>query len=189
MKTAIVLHHSADSSREDQYEKVWNYHNNGAPRSNGTLKWPKGHGIQYAKFIERNGYIIAGRKEHEETWHAGRINYLSIAICLAGDFRTQNPTDAQVNTLVEIVNELKSRHPIQHIYNHYEVRPTTCPGMDLVGVYEREMLVRNLIPNKPIASKIRSLRRGIRRAIAPVKHLLEKQLSRFLGRVARLDHN
>jgi len=188
MKTALVLHHTADRSTLDQYHKVKEYHNSGAPRGNGTLRWPSGHGIQYCKFIERDGIIMSGRKEHELTWHAGRINRISIGICLAGDFRLERPTNAQINSLVEIINELKHRHPIQHIYNHNEVRPTSCPVSDLVSLYEQEMILRGLSTKSAIAMRIRSLKRGMARATLPIRFLLQKQMDRLLKRIEAQDH-
>ena len=187
-KTIIVLHHTADRSEGDQYQKVYDYHNAGAPDENGKLKWPKGYGIQYVYFIEQSGKKIKGRREEELTWHAGRVNESSIAVCLAGDFRVQEPTSTQLESMFGVINDLKRRHPIKHIYNHYEVRPTKCPAIDLVNLYEREMAVRNMKPMSYAAAEIRRTKRAINRSTGTLRESLKRRLDRIFGRLEQKDH-
>lgn len=137
MKTAIIVHHSGDSSKGDQYDKIRRYHNAGAGG-----KWPAGYGIQYAFLIEKSGIVKQGRQEGDITWHSGTAywNKRAIAICLAGDFTKEQPRLAQILALAQLVAELQARWgiPEKNILNHYEVRKTRCPGINFRPVIRDE---------------------------------------------------
>jgi N-acetyl-anhydromuramyl-L-alanine amidase AmpD len=156
MKTKLVLHHTGSTNQPPQYDGVWTYHNSGAGG-----KWPEGYGIQYAYFIERDGIIMQGREEEELTWHAGsyKFNNESIAICLAGDFTREDPTNAQLKSLKDLMIDIQRRRGISNdsIYLHREVRQTACPGQDL------RKLIEEKFPNKTLDQRIVQLQKGAER--------------------------
>lgn len=131
-KNALVLHHTDDPSPKPQFAKVYAYHDAGAGK-----KWPPGHGIQYPKFIEKDGRLVETGDESRVTWHAGNAYYneCGIAVCLAGDFTREAPTPAQLDSLVKVATDLQNRWgiPDNRIFLHREVRDggTQCPGTDL----------------------------------------------------------
>jgi len=67
--------------------------------------------------------------------HSDYLNYISIGICLVGDFNRDLPTRAQYEALDEIIRYLRQR--VGKIDGHYSIvlghkeinpRPTDCPG-------------------------------------------------------------
>lgn len=181
MKDTIVPHHTADSTQGDQYRKTYAYHDNGAPRADGTLKWNPGLGIQYHFFIEKTGKLVTERREDDLLYHAGKWNYRSIAICFAGNFLEEAPTLAQIETYVNLVNELKERHDIKFIMNHYEIRQTSCPIIDLRSVYENEMKRRALVITGPSfwRREYRKVARQLRDATYRAGQALERKQERL----------
>ena len=175
MKTKVVLHHTADSSTEPQYDKVWKYHDSGAGG-----KWPKGHGIQYAYFLERDGVIMKGRNEGETTWHSGKwlMNKMSIAICLAGDFTKQNPTREQTRSLKLVLTDIQKRRGISNnsVLLHREVKSTSCPGVDL-----RKFIVEDF-PDDTLKKRIVQLQKAKKRAKPRRRRILHRLLRRLLIR-------
>src|SRR3990167_1085185 len=120
----LIFHHSADSTKGEQFLKTQAYHNAGAPKD-GVLQWDTGLGIQYHVFIERNGITLT-RDTDAILYHAGDWNYRSVGICFAGDLRYENLTDAQIDAGVAIVGILQQNYPIKYQFNHYEIRNTQC---------------------------------------------------------------
>ena len=131
LKRHIVLHHTADDSEGQQYQKVWDYHNR---------RWYQ-HGIAYHYFIERSGFVIQGRRENSIGYHCGRwmMNVRSIGVCLAGDFTKEKPTDKQIETLANLLTWITERRHINWrrcVHLHWEIKPTACPGVDLRDLAE-----------------------------------------------------
>jgi hypothetical protein len=67
--------------------------------------------------------------------HSDYLNYISIGICLVGDFNRDLPTEAQYGALDELIRYLRQR--VGKIDGHYSTvrahkeinpRPTDCPG-------------------------------------------------------------
>jgi hypothetical protein len=143
MKDTLVIHHSADSSTGNQYAKTFSYHNSGAGG-----KWPAGHGIQYAFFIERSGEVIQGKTEDATTWHAGKwlMNVRSIAICLGGNFTKEKPTNKQLDSMYRLVTQLQLKYniPDSRILKHSDVRATACPAFDVKGEIRKRRLADRL---------------------------------------------
>jgi N-acetyl-anhydromuramyl-L-alanine amidase AmpD len=77
-------------------------------------------------------------------------NEFGIGICLVGNFEKAPPTAAQVKTLVELLQHLRSRHGIadEDIVGHGQVKGTACPGKAFPwsDIYTRLALTR---PNLP----------------------------------------
>lgn len=178
MKDTLVYHHTADASPGKQYDKTYAYHDAGAPRENGELKWPKGHGIQYPVFIEQDGEIIWGDID-ALFWHAGDWNVRAIGICFAGDKRFQPLTDAQIDALVEVTDTLLQKKPITLIMNHYEIRPTSCPILDIRSIYKREKRRREVrLTPMNIRSHMRMLARLAKDSVGEVRDMRLRALER-----------
>ena len=60
----IILHHTADASREPQFDKVNNYH-----RDKWNFRSSLGKYMGYTYFIERDGTLIKARADTEEGAH------------------------------------------------------------------------------------------------------------------------
>lgn len=126
LKTTLFLHHSADASEQPQFTKTYDYHNRGAPRADGSLKWPVGNGIQYHYFIEKLGERFDGKPPDLTAWHSNNPywNKNALAVCLAGDLTKQTPSEAQLASLFALWKSLA----YCTIKLHKEVRDTSCPG-------------------------------------------------------------
>lgn len=57
-------------------------------------------------------------------------NRFGIGICLVGDFRKTEPTEAQIDALVRLVRRLRFAYgiPADRVVPHDFVKPTICPG-------------------------------------------------------------
>lgn len=83
-----------------------------------THDWP---GIGYSYVIEPNGDILFCNPINWRTYHVGNSNNFSIGICLTGDFRTEEPTDAQKRSLKRLVDRLQKEYSqINRIRSHHE---------------------------------------------------------------------
>jgi len=165
-----VVHHTADTTQGDQFEKTQAYHNAGAGG-----KWKKGYGIQYHRFIEKDGTIIFAKAYDKVTWHSGSTawNVKSVAWCLAGNFMKEEPTEAQLKALFEI---WKAEN-FPPLVGHNEIRPlpTQCPAFDF-----REAL--DSLRLGDLAKRLRIATSALQR----VKGLRLASLLRFIDRVKRI---
>jgi len=104
-------------------------------------------GIGYHWLIRRDGEINAGRNEDERGAHVLKHNNGSIGVCLAGgrgstavDDPYDHYTAEQMASLTSLIEQIKGRHPIEHVRGHNEVAKKACPGFDVadwLGVIER----------------------------------------------------
>lgn len=136
----IIIHHSADSSTENQAEKIDAYHKSlGFPRSEIGLYG----GYHY--LIERNGYIFEYRNETEIGAHDKDENINSIGICLAGNFNLETPTTAQCTALSSVLDRLlRDWHiPISRIEPHRWGDTTDCPGLRLDDAWAQRLYIKN----------------------------------------------
>src|SRR3990167_7020109 len=172
----LCLHHSDIPGEAPQYDRIREYHHRGAPNKAGKKKWPAGYGCQYAFGIEKSGEIIQANEESRITWHAGTFywNQRSIAVCLAGSFPKEKPTDHQLKALASLYNVLSKRWGIipDNVLNHRDVRKTDCPGINL-----KELLF--IWRNKMIEEKIDHLKIVISRTEPPRKNALLRLLQRL----------
>ena len=124
----IIIHHTADSSNLEQFDKVNNWHK--------TQQFPRsslGYYCGYHAFIERNGKTTFARMYDEIGAHTLGENRESVGICLAGNFDVEQPTEAQKNQLTQICMSLMTFYkiPINRIYGHRDFRQTSCPGKNI----------------------------------------------------------
>ena len=165
----MAIHHSAINDEKPQFDRIKIYHNNGA-----SGKWPKGYGIQYHAFIERTGERITSYNIDHITWHSGsqEWNRKSFAVCLAGDFRYQQPTEAQLGSLFGIWKD--QGYPV--IVYHKDIRPepTACPGnFPFVEELERRRMLS-------LQNDLRLAERALQRFEGTSRGNL---LKRFIGRL------
>ena len=144
----IVVHHSATSgggaaafARYHVFEKGWRslaYH------------FVIGNGTQTA-----DGEIEVGPRwrAQEAGSHAGvpEYNEHGIGICLVGDFRTQQPTDLQMQSLEALARYLMKGYgiPPESVLGHGECpgAATECPGPNFPADQFRQLLRRPAPPS------------------------------------------
>ncbi|WNF36655.1 N-acetylmuramoyl-L-alanine amidase [Bacillaceae bacterium IKA-2] len=149
-KEDIAIHHSLTRAElsGSNAEGYANYHVN-------SLDWP---GIGYHFVIEKDGTIKWCNDVSLRTYHVGNYNNQSVGICLSGDFRTDQPTEAQKSSLIDLVNALKRDLPnYKRILGHsdypgYEWKQ--CPVLDWREILETKKL------EKPKADETYTIKRG-----------------------------
>lgn len=124
-KTHLIVHQSLTLS--GSAESYANYHID-------THGWA---GIAYHFVIEKDGTTKWCNDLGVVSYHAGNANIYSVGVSLTGDFRTQNPTDAQYESFYRLIAVLKKELNItdnKRIIGHQEA-PTyiwkQCPGLDM----------------------------------------------------------
>jgi len=132
----LVLHHTATES--DSMASIDQAHR--------RRKDPQGKswlGIGY-HFVIGNGHGMEdGHVEPTFRWrkqlrgaHAGvgRYNDEGIGICLVGNFEDDRPTDKQFAAAKQLVGALRKQYGIhrENIVGHNQVKPTHCPGKNLL---------------------------------------------------------
>ncbi|MGL5460730.1 MAG: N-acetylmuramoyl-L-alanine amidase [Cetobacterium sp.] len=85
-------------------------------------------GIGYHYFVRKDGSIWRGRPEWAVGAHCPTANTNSIGICLEGAFMVEEPTQAQLKALGELVGDIDKRYGRMAIYGHKELYSTDCPG-------------------------------------------------------------
>ena len=124
----IILHHTASSRDRTSEEDVENWHKVRFPISS------LGSYIGYHYLILGNGQIIQARRDNEIGMHS-IPNDGKIGIALCGNFTANEvPSDAQLNSLEQLLNKLKSIYNLQNkdIFAHRELNKTECPGDNLM---------------------------------------------------------
>jgi hypothetical protein len=134
----ITIHHSGTQSKPDKsaFDKIrglqkFSQHENTLDNGKTKPVWPD---IPYHFYIVSSGEILEGRElkyvgdtntEYDPTGH--------ILICLEGSFQTEQPTEAQMKSLREIVPWLTQKYkvPFDKIGGHKDYASTTCPGKNL----------------------------------------------------------
>jgi hypothetical protein len=139
--THIAVHHSA--TKTGSAEIYARFHTN-------DLNWP---GIGYHFVIEKDGIIKWTNNLQVVSYHVGNSNRKAAGVCLTGDFREQEPTQAQWNSLFELLKCLMNELSLSHdsVWGHsqfpgYETK--ACPCIDMAWV--RQQLVKPAaIASKP----------------------------------------
>ncbi|ELC8385962.1 N-acetylmuramoyl-L-alanine amidase [Clostridium perfringens] len=96
-------------------------------------RWHKGNrwsGIGYNYFIRKEGSVWAGRPENAIGAHTIGQNSSSIGICLEGAFMREKPTRAQLNSLYELIADIRARRGNLPVYGHKDFNNTDCPGIN-----------------------------------------------------------
>lgn len=112
----VIIHHTASADVPASTIHQWHL-NQG---------WS---GIGYHFVVRANGTIERGRPELAIGAHSGPAgNGDSIGIVLTGNFETGKPTEEQMNALVELIKDLRSRYGNLSVIGHKDVVATACPG-------------------------------------------------------------
>lgn len=131
MKKLLILHHSAVSriKAPSQFYAINNYH-----KQKWNMKSCKGYYHGYTHYLGTNGVITQTRCLDEEGMHTIGYNKSGhIAICLAGDFNVELPSDKQIASLRAFIQE----HEQYEVKFHRELQKNrTCPGI----LFTREWL-------------------------------------------------
>jgi N-acetylmuramoyl-L-alanine amidase len=167
----IILHHTALNTERHQFQEIYAMH---------IKRWGRG---AYHWFIERDGTVIAGVPEEKIGYHAGEHNPQSIGICLAGDLRYQKPTDSQIVSMCQVVRDVQARYgiPDQRIFLHKEVRPTSCPVINL-----RSYILYAQPEYSPEAQEkriMKAITRATARGLLSVRDSLVRTLERMRSRL------
>lgn len=117
----IIVHHVGIPSGEVSAQQIHDAH-----LANG---WA---GIGYHYVIHKDGTIDRGRPLATVGAHAEGHNYNSIGINVTGNFEEEIPTDAQLQSLEQLIAALCRLYGItptdQTIIGHRDVNSTDCPG-------------------------------------------------------------
>lgn len=94
----------------------------------------KGIGYHYVVYLD--GSIHKGRDESEIGAHCLGHNANSIGVCYIGGMTKDNKypkdtrTDAQKQSLLNLLKELKKKYPSATIHGHREFSSKACPSFD-----------------------------------------------------------
>ena len=97
--------------------------------------------IGYHYVIELDGSIHKGREESAVGAHCSGQNANSIGICYVGgvakDGKTPKDTrtEAQKQSLIELLTKLKAKYPHAIIYGHRDFAAKACPSFDAKHEY------------------------------------------------------
>ena len=144
--THIAVHHSA--TKTGSAEAYSRYHVS-------ELGWP---GIGYHFVIEKDGIIKWTNNLQTVSYHVGNSNKKAIGICLTGDFKEEQPTPLQWQSLFELLKKLllELNLGFDNVWGHsqfpgYETK--ACPCIDMV--YVRQQLNKpSIIKPKPANNQI-----------------------------------
>lgn len=121
--TVIAVHHSGDGGAkkateiESKHMSEWNWDD-----------------VGYHYLIAPDGKIYEGRKIYYKGSHVGGANTGKIGILVMGDFHHQlldfddDPTTAQINSLVALSKTLKKEFQITTLGGHRDWTDSVCPG-------------------------------------------------------------
>ena len=140
----VTLHHSGtrfDSLESgvtaSQLRSIQHHHQ----ASNG---WAD---IAYHYVVDRAGRIWEGRSLCWQGAHAGNheLNRGNIGVCVLGDYRSQQLTQAQTDSLLRLFESIRTKYTISRsrFYTHREIREqnqagsTICPGNELTHLMQR----------------------------------------------------
>lgn len=98
--------------------------------------------IGYHYVVRRDGTLEVGRPVDAVGAHVTGKNSVSVGICLVGgvasDKRTpeMNYTNAQMQTLRTLIDQLRQRYPSAVVAGHREFAAKACPCFDVRAWYE-----------------------------------------------------
>lgn len=130
--TKIIVHHSA-SPHTQSVEVIENYHL--------SLGW---EGVGYHYLITWEGEVWKGRPEHYHGAHCKGQNNNSIGICLIGNFSQETPSNAQIDALRGLLDDICSRYSISKIEPHRAYANKDCYGTNLADDWASKLLDSSL---------------------------------------------
>lgn len=177
----IVIHHSVTPQTMGQVEAlniILNAHKKPKPGLPNGLAYDGN--ITYHRVIG-SGWKANTRPENTVGYHAGNkdVNERSVAVCMIGDFRTDQLNAYQKEQLLGTLKEWMQRYgiPRANIKLHKEVRipvnSTVCPGPNITqGVVD--MLLSEADMSEEQAKRIEELITQVKRLQAEVRKLTEQ---------------
>lgn len=130
----IVVHHTDSSRDKTTIAAINSWHQKRWPKFKSEL----GYFIGYHFVITGDGKITRTRNDHEEGAHTETADYMnlkSIGICLTGNFENEQPSDAQLSSLENLITELKTTYQQitdDHVSYHGAFDDTKCCGKNLI---------------------------------------------------------
>lgn len=135
----IIVHHTATSraAAPKQFFAVNAYHRDTKDTDGNFLYHfgePSSLGYYggYHIFIEPDGTELRYREDWEQGAHTKGQNLNSLAVCMAGNFDVELPTEAQIKTLVKRIKEWQKKYNISNtqFFNvpHRKFSPKSCYG-------------------------------------------------------------
>ena len=125
----VVVHHVGDITRDVSAEEI-----HGWQLNNG---WA---GIGYHYVIRKDGSIERGRPRTAIGSHCYGSNSVSLGICVVGDFMQEEPNDAQLDSLKNLLADLMDIYMLEPsretIVGHYEKCETSCPGDNMKSLLD-----------------------------------------------------
>lgn len=181
----IYVHHTAvsRSKQAKQFLPVNDYHKK---TFGDYCKSSMGYHGGYTIFIEPDGTEYRYREDNEETCATKGYNTRSVAVCLAGHFDIEAPTDAQIATLKTRIKKWQDKYdiPDNEIYPHRAVANKTCYGSSLPDNWvqknvladppedtEREKEVIDLAKRKALQNTINLLIIEVQKLIRQITNL------------------
>lgn len=134
----LVVHHTATvyngTTIEDMKREIDKFN-----RIHKEKDWGGGAraaSVTYHYFVDPMGRVLQVNNDNEITWHAQEANPTSIAICVLGNYETQEPTMGLQYGLRDLVNHLAEKHGLSvqdDLFWHNEVQQaaTLCCGRNL----------------------------------------------------------
>jgi N-acetyl-anhydromuramyl-L-alanine amidase AmpD len=116
-------------------------HHSALPLSDGPREIQRKHrrrgfaDIGYHFVIDAEGRIYAGRDVSVRGAHTGGHNTGTLGVVLLGNFETQTPTEAQLESLRRLGRTLRDTYALTHLAGHRDFQPgvTVCPGQQLAA--------------------------------------------------------
>ena len=121
----ITWHHSADASPGQQLGKI-----NASHKGRGFPFSSLGYFVGYHYLVEKDGSVVQTRKDNEIGAHTLNQNADNLGICMAGNFVTELPTDAQLAAFLRLAESLLVNYKLhfRDMHPHRFYKATACPG-------------------------------------------------------------
>ncbi|NRS51763.1 N-acetylmuramoyl-L-alanine amidase [Brevibacillus sp. HB2.2] len=120
---SAAMHHSATLSGSPEAFARYHVSTNG---------WP---GIAYHFVIQKDGVIYWCNDPETISYHVGNSNRHALGICLVGDFRTQQPTAAQLDAANCLIQHMQLQIPtMKQVLGHQEYpgyASKNCPAFPM----------------------------------------------------------
>lgn len=122
----ILIHHSATPSVSTNHDAVKRFHTE-------ERGWSD---IGYHYTIDHGGVVRKGREDNVIGAHCKGFNNNSLGICLFGNFEDEQPTQAQIETLIALLKRLQETYqvPAGNVLGHKDKGATSCCGKHLYGL-------------------------------------------------------
>lgn len=112
-------------------------------------RWHRQRGwldVGYHFVIRRNGVVEKGRSTDVPAAHARGYNHISLGICMVGGTDDKKSVEAnftpeQYESLRELLDELRGRHPDAEILGHRDLPRVRklCPCFDVSDWFNRDL--------------------------------------------------